>query len=167
LNKDDIKEFLRDNPLEIEKILEDLGCNKIKTIKDKRVQSTNPLHSDGDNPASLQVKLNKSLSATIYTENNFNKQEYKDIFSLIEYIHGCKFNQAISYICKICNLKYDGVDTKQERSSSYDFLKQFKRSVTKKQSNIYYEELILDERFTGRFIRHECKLFSDDGIDET
>jgi hypothetical protein len=35
LNKDEIKDFLRDNPNEIEKILEDLGCNKIKTIPKK------------------------------------------------------------------------------------------------------------------------------------
>jgi len=164
LNKDEIKEFLRDNPTQIEKILEDLGCNRIKTIPNKRVQSTRP--PDGDNPTSLQVKLNKSLSSVIHTNNEYNKQEYKDIFSLIEYLQGCKFNQAISYVCKICNLKYDGIDTKQERSSSYDFLKQFKRSISKKQSNLYYEESILNETFIERFIRNECKLFSDDGINE-
>ena len=165
MNKDEIKLYLRDNPEYIENILESLGCHHIKTIPNKRVQSA---RQEGDNPTSVQVKLNDSLSTVIHTQNEFNKFEIKDIYTLIQFMKDCTFGEAIDHICRICNLEYDKNIKKQNYSNSYQFLKKYKRSVNKESVLEDYESNaeILDESFKYRFIRDTCKLFYDDGIYE-
>ena len=161
MDKDEIKLYLKDNPELIEKILEALGCQKIKTINNKRVQST---RVGGDNPTSLQIKLNNSLSAKIYTDNLFEKQDYKDIYTLIQFIKSCEFAEAILFICDVCKIKYKNNITlkKGNKSGGYEFIKQYKRSIQKSISS--YEEIIYNELFKERFIRADCKLFYDDGV---
>jgi len=163
LNKDEIKLYLRDNPEYIENVLESLGCHHIKIIPNKRVQSA---REDGDNPTSVQVKLNDTLSSVIHTKNDFNKYEYKDIYTLVQYMKDCDFTEAIAHICKVCDIEYDKNIKKQTYSNSYQFLKQFKRSINKENilENYENEAETLDESFKYRFIRDTCKLFYDDGI---
>lgn len=163
MNKDEIKIHLKDNPELIVDILEELGCQKVKIIPNKRVQSTQPNNDKiHDNPTSLQVKLNDSLSTIIYTDNEFENQEIKDIFTLIQFTKSCTFTEAINFICNICKIEFKGIVKKGEKSNSYEFLKQFKRSMNKNINT--YEETIYNESFKERFIRKDCKLFYDDGV---
>lgn len=167
MNKNQIKEFLLDNPQKIKDILEDLGCDNVKIIPNKRVQSSRP-NIDGeyhDNQSSIQVKLNKSLSVIIYTDNDFKKQqEYDDFFSLIGYIKQCKFNRAIKYVCDICGIKYTGNINKEINiSESYNFIKKYKNRINKNKGDILQSNY-LDESFTTRFIREDCEIFTKDNI---
>lgn len=163
MNKDEIKIHLKDNPELIVDILEELGCQKVKIIPNKRVQSTQPNNGEiHDNPTSLQVKLNDSLSTIIHTNNEFENQEIKDIFTLIQFTKSCSFTEAINFICNICKIEFKGIVKKGEKSNSYEFLKQFKRSMNKNINT--YEETIYNESFKERFIRKDCKLFYDDGV---
>lgn len=164
MNKQEIKLFLKDNPKYIEDILEELGCKKIKTIMDKRVQSTRPningeIH---DNPSSIQIKLNNSLSTSIKTDNKFDNEEFKDVFGLIQYLLNINFNEAINYVCNICGLKYNTSTRKDTRvSDTYNILKQIKKS---KGIMLNFDEEILPEYFKERFIRQDCELFFKDRV---
>lgn len=167
MNKEQIKDYLWNNPEEIRLILEHIGCNHVKIIKEKRLQSTRP---DGDNPTSVQVSLKNSMLATkVRTrESEFEKigeGTYKDLFTLIQYLNGGDFNEAIELVCKVCNLKYDKTIKRTQKSNSLDFLKKYKKSLGKlKLEEI--DEITYDESFKTRFIRECCKLFYDDGIYE-
>jgi DNA primase len=164
VDKNQIKEYLKDNPEQIKTILEYIGCHHVKIIKDKRVQSARP---EGDNATSVQVSLKSNfLSTVIKTKNdfeNFNGEEYQDIFTLIQYINGCNFSEAIELACKICDLKYDRSIKKSSKSDSLAFLKKYKRSVGKEKLEDIVE-VTYGENFKTRFIRQDCKLFYDDGI---
>lgn len=163
MNKDEIKVYLKDNPELIVDILEELGCLKIKIIPNKRVQSTQSNNDEKhDNPTSVQVKLNDSLSTIVHTNNEFENQEIKDIFTLIQFVKSYTFTEAINFVCNICKIEFKGAVKKGKKSNSYEFLKQFKRSVNKNINT--YEETIYDESFKERFIRKDCKLFYDDGV---
>jgi DNA primase len=154
-----IKIYLRDNPTLIENILEKIDCHHIKTIGDKRVQSALPYPSD--NQTSVQVILNDSLTAKVYTKNDFQNYEIKDIFTLVQYIKTCSLIEARNLICDVCNIKFTN-NNKKLISESYSFLKKYKRSVTKEE---YIEdEIILDESFLTRFVRADCVLFLEDGV---
>lgn len=166
MNKNQIKEYLLDNPQKIKDILEDLGCDNVKIIQNKRVQSSRPNFDEEhhDNKSSIQVKLNKMLSVIIYTDNEFKKQEYADIFSLIEYIKQCKFNRAIKYVCNICGIKYTGhIQQEANISESYNFIKKYKNRANRGKGNIIQSNH-LDESFLSQFIRNDCKIFIDDNI---
>ena len=165
MDKDEIKLHLKDNPELIVDVLEALNCQKIKIIQNKRVQSTQPnINEVQDNPTSLQIKLNDSLSTVIHTNNEFENKEVKDIYTLIQFVNDCDFSEAIKFICNICKLEYKSNSTfkKGYKSSGYEFIKQFKRSVHKSINE--YNEVIYNESFKERFIRCDCKLFFDDGV---
>jgi DNA primase len=161
LNKQEIKSYLKNNPEKIKDILEELGCNHIKIVIDKRVQSALP---DGNNATSVQVKLNDSLSTIVYTRNQFNKQEYKDLFTLIEFINNCNFNQAMNFVCEVCGISYNG-KLDNITPSSVSILDKLVKNKERKEKN-KYTEFILDESFTERFVRNACKIFIEDGINE-
>lgn len=166
MDKNELKSFLKDNPKYIENVLEEIGCHHIKTIADKRVQSALP---DGDNSTSIQIKLNDTLSTTVYTRNEFKQYEIQDIFSLVQYIKEYTLGESIQYICKICGLRYTKNTKQHNHSNSYQFIKAFKKSIDKENRFNNYEDdaNILDESFKFRFIRETCKLFYDDNIDES
>lgn len=164
MDKNEIKEYLRDNPELIRDILENIGCHHVKIIKDKRVQGARP---NGNNITSVQVSLKSNLLSTVIRTktdfSSFNNTEYQDLFSLIQYIKESTFDEAIDLVCTICKIKYDRHIKKTIDSGSLNFLKQFKRTITKE----FLEntnEAIYDESFKERFIRKDCKIFYDDGI---
>lgn len=155
-----IKSHLYNNPELIKEVLEEIGCHHVKIINNKRVQSALPYPHD--NITSVQVSLNDLLSAKVRSKNDYNP-EIKDIFTLIQYIKGNTLSEAIEIVCKTCGVKYTGSNKKELKSGSYEFLRKYKRSVKKEE---YIEdEVILDESFTGRFVRETCGLFLVDGVD--
>lgn len=159
MNKNQIKEYLLNNINKIEETLEYIGCHSIKTIKDKRIQCALP---NGNNKTSIQVFLDEYLTAKIYTRNEFEKYEVKDIYSVVQFVKECSLNEAITIVCKACDIKYTNNSKKKNKSNAYDFLKKYKRSIKKEE---YIEdEIILEERFLQRFVREDCLLFLEDGV---
>jgi DNA primase len=157
LDKNQIKQHLLDNPNKIEDILENIDCHNIKIIKDKRIQCGLP---SGDNNTSVQIFLDTFLSAKIYTRNDFENYEVKDIFTVVQFLKDYSLTEAINLVCSISNIEYTYKKNKN-RSESYDFLKMFKRGIKKEES---YEEILLTENFTKRFVREDCMMFLNDGV---
>ncbi|MBK5242152.1 hypothetical protein [Clostridium sp.] len=155
-----LKQQLNDNPELIVDILENIDCHHIKIINNKRVQAALPYPHD--NTTSVQISLNENLSAKVRSKNDYD-YEIKDIFTLIQYVKENTLTEAIEIVCKICGVKYTTTGGKKVvKSDAHDFLRQFKRSLKKEE--YVEEEIILDESFTGRFVREDCALFSDDGV---
>ena len=69
-----MKEYLKNNPEQIEKILNYYGYHSIN-ITDKEIRCAK---IDGNNPSGCRIKLNDNLSATDFT-TSYNG----DLFSLI------------------------------------------------------------------------------------
>ena len=155
-----IKIHLMDNPNLIEDVLEKIGCHHIKLIKNKRVQSALPYPSD--NISSVQVSLNASLSTKVRSKNDFENYEIQDIFTLVQYIKECTLPESIDLICNTCNIKHTNSNNKKSVSESYNFLRQYKRSL--KIDDYIEDEILLDESFTERFVRVDCVLYLDDGV---
>lgn len=161
MNKDELKIYLKDNPIHIKEILESLSCHHVR-ISSKRISSALP---DGDNLTSINIKLNDSLSTTVYTRKEFENYEVQDFLSLVQFLKECSLNEAIGLICKSCNIEYNTHEKKSVKSNSYDFLKQYKRSLNKTNYIEEYEEIPIDEDIKYRFVQCACELFLDDNID--
>jgi DNA primase len=159
LNKQQIKQYLLDNPRYIENVLENIGCHDIKIIKNKRVQCALP---DGDNKTSVQIKLNNTLNSIIHTRNSFSKYTVKDVFTVIQFIKNYTLNESINLVCKICNIQYNNYRNSNNKSNAYDFLKHYIRSIKKEE--IIIEDDILPESFIERFVREECLQYTVDGV---
>lgn len=162
MDKEGIKKHLYENTELIEKILEDLGCHNIKTIPNKRVTSSLP---DGDNPSSIQVLLDENLKTKIWTRNDYERKEYKDIFTLVEYLKNYTFPEAIKFICNSCNLEYDG-KIKEKQLSSRSVLKGLVRNKKKELKKEQYTEFILDNKLKEQFVNAYSSMFLNDGINE-
>lgn len=160
MNKQEIKQYLLDNPQYIGDILENIGCHHIKLINNKRVQCALPYPHD--NVTSVQVRLNEYLSAIIHTQNEFEEYEIKDIFTVIQFIKNYTLNESIKLICKICNIQYNNSINKNTTSTAYNFLKYYTRHITKEE--LIVEEDILPESFIKRFISAECMQYTVDGV---
>lgn len=161
MDKNEIKDYLRENPENIKKILEALGCDYVKMHKE-RITSTRP---GGDNKTAVSVKLNNSLSTSVYTDNQFKDNENNDFFAVIEYFKECNFNEAIRYVCKICNLRYSGSKKIGVESSGYNFLKQYVQSLNKNKREEYIEKT-LDEETINRFVKCNSVQYENDGVSE-
>lgn len=154
-----LKQQLNDNPELIRYILEEIDCHHVKIINNKRVQAALPYPHD--NTTSVQISLNENLSAKVRSKNDYD-YEIKDIFTLIQYVKENTLTEAIGIVCKVCGVKHTNSGKKAVKSDAYDFLRQFKRSLKKEE--YIEEEIILDESFTGRFVREDCQLWLDDGV---
>ena len=170
MDKESIKQHLKDNPNLIVDILENIGCNKVKIHNGSkpRISCTRP---DGDNSGAISIKLNDSLSSSVYTRSSeFENYEYNDFYSLIQYLLDCDFDKAMQFICKTCNINYTSYSKNtlksNKKSGSFAFLKRFKRNKSKENNIEETNENILSEKYLDRFIRGSCKLFYDDGIND-
>jgi DNA primase len=160
LDLQQIKLYLKDNPELIKEILEEVDCHHIKIIGSKRVQSALPYPSD--NPTSIQITLNDNLTTYVNTKNDFDEYEVKDIFTLIQYIKNCTLTESRQLICDICDITYTISKKKTNTSGAYDFLKKYVRDIKKEE--FIDEDVILDESFKNRFVREDCQLYLDDGV---
>jgi len=154
-----LKQQLNDNPELIRDVLEEVDCHHCKIINGKRVQAALPYPHD--NVTSVQISLNENLSAKVRSKNDYD-YEIKDIFTLIQYVKGNTLAEAIGIVCKVCGVKYTNNEKKAVKSDSYDFLRQFKRSIKKEE--YVEEERVLPESFTKRFVREDCLMYTESGI---
>ena len=159
MDKQEIKIYLKNHPEKIQLILEQLNCYHIKNINNKRIQAALPYPSD--NITSISIKLNNSLSTEVYSKNEFDKYEVKDIFTLVQYIKNISFKEARNFIYNICGFKY--TINKNIISQSYNFIKSYKRSLIKDIDSVDTDN-ILNENFCTRFIREDCYIYLKDGV---
>ena len=159
VNGIDVKRILYNEPKLIESLLDSLGCKYIYN-NGRKISSTRP---DGDNKNSVNIALNETLNAKIYTrQSEFQQYEIQDIISLTQYFLNCSLSEALKYICEICNI--DGLSeyVKQEDSPTLSFLKRYKKII--KNDTTTTEDVILDDKILDLFIHAPCKMFTDDGI---
>ena len=159
VNGIDVKRILYNEPKLIESLLDSLGCKYIYN-NGRKISSTRP---DGDNKNSVNIALNETLNAKIYTrQSEFQQYEIQDIISLTQYFLNCSLSEALKYICEICNI--DGLSeyVKQEDSPTLSFLKRYKKII--KNDTTTTEDVILDDKILDLFIHAPCKVFTDDGV---
>lgn len=159
VNGIDVKRILYETPKLIEDLLESLGCRHVVN-NGRRISSTRP---DGDNKNSVNIALNETLNAKIYTrQSEFEQYEIQDIISLTQYFLNCSLSEALKYICNVCNI--DGLSeyVKQEDSPTLSFLKRYKKIIRNETAT---EDIILDDKILDLFVNAPCKIFTDDGID--
>lgn len=163
MDKDELKVYLKDNPQYIKETLEYIGCTYV-SIKRKRISARRP---NGRNKGSISVLLNDSLSTSIFTKPEFKaKYPIRDFYSLLEYLANYNLYESIKLIHDICGLSFDGNFTPKEKSTSYAFIKQFKRSISKNDYILPKEE-ILDEKIKDQFFKEPSDLFLKDNISKS
>ncbi len=155
----DLKKILYEDLSLIKKVLESMGCKHIHK-SNNRISSTRP---DGDNKQAVNIILSETLNAKVYTRNDFeDKYEICDIITLTQYFLDINFNEAINYICNVCNIENSGEYIKREETPSMSFLKRYKRIIKEEFTT---EDVILDDKILDLFVNAPCKIFTDDGID--
>lgn len=143
-----------DNPDQIVKILERLGCHHIKVVPDKRVTSALP---DGDNPTSVQVLIkDEKLATVVHTRNDYKGG---DIYSFIEYMLDCNFRNALMYACNTCGVPYTVEYKPPIVNRTYSFMKNFFKH---EHSEEIYENETLPEGYLDMFINAPHKMFVDE-----
>lgn len=154
----DLKKILYEDLSLIKKVLESMGCKHIHK-SNNRISSTRP---DGDNKQAVNIILSETLNAKVYTRNDFeNKYEICDIITLTQYFLDINFNEAINYICNVCNIENSGEYVKREETPSMAFLKRYKRIIKEETTT---EDVILDDKILDLFVNAPCKVFTDDGV---
>ena len=160
MNKDEIKQYIYDNPENIKSVLEALNCNYIKCIKNKYYVCSQP---NGDNKGAINVFISNKLTVKHRTRNEFENlfKLNNDIFALVQYLQNIDFPSAIKFVADACGLKHTNDSKKKERSSSADFLRQFKKKEIQIDN---YKEVLIEYRTQDRFITGYDTIFLDDGV---
>lgn len=158
----ELKIYLKDNPDKILDILEFMGCHDIKPIRDKRIQCALPYPSD--NPTAVSIKLNDRLDSAIYTKNEFEQYEYKDLLSVIQFIKQCDLRLALDLVNEVTGLQVHKDFNKKNESLTISVLRQFKRY--NKNNDDYIEDMILKEDMTTLFNRGISQIYLNDGVSE-
>ena len=158
VNGIDVKRILYNEPKLIEDLLKSLGCRHIYN-NGRRISSTRP---NGDNKNSVNIALNETLNAKIYTrQSEFQQYEIQDIISLTQYFLDCSLSKALEYICSICNINGLSEYVKQEDSPTLSFLKRYKKIIRNETTT---DDIILDDKILDLFVNAPCKVLTDDGI---
>lgn len=98
-----IKEYIVVNE-KIEYILEELGCHHIKSHDNGRYYTAG--FPDGDNKKGFVLYYNDSLNVDSYTRNIKDKYGNSDIISLVCFIKGMYFSNALKWMCEIMGIDY-------------------------------------------------------------
>ena len=152
-----LKYIILQNENNIEKILEDLGCEHIKfniSSGDNYLTCSNP---DGNNKQAIVVYLNDGLVTHNYTRS----LEGSDLFSLIQYYRDCNLGQAIRYVCRLLNIE-DKPIKEGEKSESLDWMKSIKKNMKEEVVEKELPEIPMEELNEYRLIPHA--LFTRDNI---
>ena len=119
MNAKELKQYLIDNPDEIEKILEDLGFHKIRN----RGKYISCAVEGFNNSSGISV-----LIENLHVESFTTHFEFKgSIFELVQQMKDKTFGQSIYYIHKILGLKYEYNGKKEEpkEDSILNFFKKY------------------------------------------
>lgn len=146
-----MKEYLKNNPEQIEKILSYYGYHSIN-ITDKEIRCAKV---GGDNPSGCRIKLNDNLSATDFT-TSYNG----DLFSLIATHTGLTYGEVVKTIKIMLNGKIEG-SYQLEEEVLFDGFFDDLYIPYESEEEVTYDESVLEEYNNGY---KWFKRFADDGI---
>ena len=144
-----MKEYLRNNPNEIEKILKYYGYHSIN-ITDKEIRCAK---KTSDNPSTVRIKLNDKLSST-----DFSSSYSGDLFSLIATHTGLKYGEVIKTVQTMIGKKINGTYENKEESLFDGFFEEIYIPYETEEKEVIYDESVLDKYDNGykwnmRFLR--------------
>lgn len=145
-----MKEYLKNNPEQIEKILSYYNYHSIN-ITDKEIRCAKP---NGDNPSGCRIKLNDNLSATDFT-TSYNG----DLFSLVATHTGLTYGEVIKTIKIIINKKINGTYENKEESLFDGFFEGIYIPYEEEKKEVIYDKSILEQyskyKWNMRFFKDE------------
>lgn len=147
-----MKEYLKNNPEQIEKILSYYNYHSIN-ITDKEIRCAKV---GGDNPSGCRIKLNDNLSATDFT-TSYNG----DLFSLIATHTGLTYREVLKTITTMLGKKIEGNYQSEEKSLFDGFFDTLYIPYEDEEKEVTYDESVLDKYNNGY---KWFKRFADDGI---
>lgn len=147
-----MKEYLKNNPEQIEKILSYYNYHSIN-ITDKEIRCAKP---NGDNPSGCRIKLNDNLSATDFTTSYTG-----DLFGLISTHVGLKYGEILKTIKTMLGGKIEGNYQPEEEVLFDGFFDSLYIPYELEEEEVIYDESILDRYNNGY---KWFKRFTDDGI---
>lgn len=146
-----MKEYLKNNPEQIEKILSYYNYHSIN-ITDKEIRCAK---IGGDNPSGCRIKLNDNLSATDFT-TSYNG----DLFGLIATHTGLTYREVLKTITTMLGKKIEG-NYQPEEESLFDGFFDSLYVPYESEEEATYDESVLEEYNNGY---KWFKRFTDDGI---
>lgn len=147
-----MKEYLKNNPEQIEKILSYYNYHSIN-ITDKEIRCAKV---GGDNPSGCRIKLNDNLSATDFT-TSYNG----DLFGLIATHTGLTYREVLKTITTMLGKKIEGNYQSEEKSLFDGFFDSLYIPYEDEEKEVTYDESVLDKYNNGY---KWFKRFADDGI---
>lgn len=146
-----MKEYLKNNPEQIEKILSYYNYHSIN-ITDKEIRCAKV---GGNNPSGCRIKLNDNLSATDFT-TSYNG----DLFGLIATHTGLTYGEIIKTVKVMLNGKIEG-NYQPEEEVLFDGFFDNLYIPYESEEEVTYDESVLDKYNNGY---KWFKRFADDGI---
>lgn len=147
-----MKEYLKNNPEQIEKILSYYNYHSIN-ITDKEIRCAK---IGGDNPSGCRIKLNDNLSATDFT-TSYNG----DLFGLIATHTGLTYGEVLKTITTMLGKKIEGNYQPEEEVLFDGFFDGLYIPYEDEEKEVTYDESVLDKYNNGY---KWFKRFADDGI---
>ena len=135
-----MKEYLRNNPNEIEKILKYYGYHSIN-ITDKEIRCAK---KTSDNPSKVRIKLNDKLSST-----DFSSSYSGDLFSLIATHTGLKYGEILKAVETMIGKKINGTYESKEESLFDGFFEEIYIPYETEEKEVIYDESILEKYNNG------------------
>lgn len=126
-----LKKYIYENS-KIEFILEEIGCHSILYHPNKEYYSC--ANYNGNNTGAVNVKNNEYLSVVNWTrEKEFD--DNSDIISLVQYNKDMSFPEAVKYLHKILDLKFEW-QKKEEKKKRLNPLALFEKVRNRRQVNV-------------------------------
>ena len=136
-----MKEYLRNNPNEIEKILKYYGYHSIN-ITDKEIRCAK---KTSDNPSTVRIKLNDKLSSC-----DFSTSYNGDLFSLIATHTGLKYGEIIKTVeVMLGGKKINGTYESKEESLFDGFFDDLYIPYETEEKEVIYDESVLEKYNNG------------------
>ena len=135
-----MKEYLKNNPEQIEKILSYYNYHSIN-ITDKEIRCAK---IGGDNPSGCRIKLNDNLSATDFT-TSYNG----DLFGLIATHTGLTYREVLKTITTMLGKKIEGNYQPEEEVLFDGFFDGLYIPYEDEEKEVTYDESVLDKYNNG------------------
>ena len=135
-----MKEYLRNNPNEIEKILKYYGYHSIN-ITDKEIRCAK---KTSDNPSTVRIKLNNKLSSC-----DFSTSYNGDLFSLIATHTGLKYGEIIKTVQTMIGKKINGTYENKEESLFDGFFDSLYIPYETEEKEVIYDKSVLEKYNNG------------------
>ena len=158
MNAKELKQYLIDNPDEIEKILENLGFHKIRN----RGKYISCAVEGFSNPSGVSILIENLHVESFTTHFGFKG----DLIELVQQMKSKTFGQSIYYIHKILGLKYEYNGKKEEpkEDSILDFFKKYKTKPNKRNTKEVELKFYTDEEIFGMYVRCSYANWIKEGI---